>query len=405
MLEQPSTSEQSPASRDLGRYFPERIAFYFAAVFLIYGVHITYFPVWLASRGLKPEEIGLLTALPILLRALLTPAIAAHADATGRHRLIVVGLSIASAVLAVAVWASPNFFWLAVTVVAFSIAIVTVLPLTDTMAVAGVRAGGHDYGRMRLWGSLTFLLATLIAGALFDAYGAPSIMWAMMAASVATGLAALTLPKLKPDIVARPPADGSESGLVRRLLTTPVFLLFLLTVGAIQSSHVAFYTFGALHLQGQGVSGTAFGTLWAIAILAEMALFAWSAPFVERFGPMKLLIAGGVAAVVRWGVMGLDPPYAVVVVLQVLHALTYGASHLGAIHFIARAVPTTGAGTAQALYSAIGNGLVTAAATYVAGLLYPQLAGGTFYAMGAIALAGTATGIYIHKTWDRRPLI
>lgn len=401
-------NEASPppsAAPDLGTYFPERISLYFGAIFLIYGVHITYFPVWLASRGLAPEQIGLLTALPIVLRSLMTPAIAAHADATGRHRIIVVALSFASSILAVGVWASPSFPWLIVTVVPFAIAMVTVLPLVDTLAVFGVREGGYDYGRMRLWGSVTFLVATLAAGGLYDLYGASSIMWALVTASALSAVAAVLLPRPPPAITAKETPRVSESGIVRRLLAMPVFGLFILAVGAIQSSHAAFYTFGALHLQGQGVSGTAFGSLWAVAIVAETALFAWSAPFVTRFGPVNLLMIGGVAAVLRWMMMSLDPPYTAIVMLQALHALTYGATHLGAIHFIARAVPTQGAGTAQALYSAIGNGLATAFATFVAGQVYPVLSGYTYLVMGLIAMTGLAAAVGLSKLWDREPLI
>lgn len=413
---QPSHPSNSPAADPADTpdpRFAERIALYFAAVFLIYGVHITYFPLWLADRGLTPEQIGTLTALPIVLRAVLTPLIAAQADARGSHRAFVVVLSLASVGLALAVAASPSFPWLIVTVIPFSIAIVTVLPLVDTLAVSGVRGAGADYGRMRLWGSLTFLMATLAAGYLLDLYGARSIIWAILAATVATAAAALLLPNPAGNPAlqsanagdAAPPEAAAGSGYVRRLMTAPVFVLFILSVGATQSSHAAFYTFGALHLQGQGVSGTAFGALWATAILAETALFAWSAPFVARIGPVNLLMLGGFAAIARWLVMSIDPPYAAIVVLQVLHALTYGATHLGAIHFIAAAVPTRGSGTAQALYSAIGNGMCTALATYAAGQVYPALQGSTYLVMGAIAIIGTAAAIGMGKLWDKKPLV
>lgn len=389
--------------------FPGRIAIYFAAVFLIYGVHISYLPVWLEARGLGPEQIGLLIALPIVLRVVLTPWIAAYADRTGSHRTLVVWMSVAGLVLLLAVWASPSYGWLLVTVVPFSIVVVSVLPLTDAIAVAGVRAAGHDYGRMRLWGSLTFLIATLVAGAATDAYGTAAIMWVLTAACATTAVAALMLPQAPAYTV---PASEQETargrpdrGIVRTLMLEPQFVAFILAVGLIQGSHAAFYTFGALHLGAQGVSGTAFGTLWAVSIVAEMALFAWSAPYVARVGPTALLALGGGAAILRWATMSLDPSYGVVLGLQALHALTYGATHLGAIHFIARAVPGRGAGTAQALYSAIGNGLMTALATYLAGQVYPRLAGDTFLVMGAVALAGTAAAAYLHATWDRRPLV
>ena len=392
------------AIRDLpSPWFAERMALYFSALFLIYGVHITYFPVWLHGRGLSAEEIGLIGAVPIFARAILSPWIAAWADTRGNHRSVIIALSLASAVLALVVSQSASFWPIAIAAVPFAIATSMIMPLTETIAVAGVRSAGHDYGRMRIGGSAMFLVTTVLTGALVDKYGPGIIVGVLIAASVATAGAALLLPRPRQSERAAD-ATETESGLVFALMTQPLFVTFLFVAGASMGSHAAFYTFGALHLRAQGMSGTAFGILWAISICAEMALLAFSGRLIAMFGPVRLLIAGAAAAVVRWGAMSLDPPFAVLAGLQALHALTYGATHVGAIHFIARAVPTRGAGAAQALYSAIGSGLVTGAATIVAGQYYPALAGHTFLLMAALAGAGLAAAIYIDKTWDKGPL-
>ena len=396
----------APENRHLpSPWFAERMALYFGALFLIYGVHITYFPVWLAWRGLPPEEIGLITALPIFMRTVLTPAIAAYADARGNHRQVIVVLSMASAVLAFAISQCTTFWPILIAAVPFAIAIASIMPLTETLAVAGVRSAGHDYGRMRMWGSLTFLIATVTAGLLYDAYGGGAGIWGVCAATMATAGAALLLPKPVVAPVEGENAEGTEAGLLAALLGKPVFVVFLLAVGAILGSHAAFYTFGALHLKAQGISGMAFGTLWGISIAAEIAVLAFSGPLLARTGALPLLMAAGVAAAVRWGAMSLDPPWWVLIAVQALHGVTYGAGHLGAIHFIARAVPGRGAGTAQALYSAIGTGLITGAATIAAGQLYPQLAGKTFLVMAALSGAGLAAAIWVHKTWAGGPLL
>ncbi len=389
-------------------WFAARMALYFSALFLIYGIHTTYFPVWLNWRGLTPEEIAIITAVPIFARTLLTPLMAAWADARHNHRATIVGLSIASAALALAIAQGASFWPILLASVPFAIAIATIMPLTETIAVAGVRSAGHDYGRMRLWGSLTFLATTVLSGTLVDVSGPSILSTVLIAASLLTAGAALMLPKPAPKDAPLSEAEvrpGAETGLLRELCTKPMFLLFLFAIGAILGSHATFYTFGALHLKSLGISGTAFGALWAMSIFAEMALLAYSGALIARFGAVKLMMAGGVAAVIRWGGMSIDPPFAMVIALQILHALSYGAAHVGAIHFIAKAVPTRGSGTAQALYSAIGSGLINGTATLLAGYLYPHLAGKTFLVMSALAGAGLAAAIYIDKTWDRRPLL
>lgn len=389
-------------------WFAERMALYFSALFLVYGVHVSYFPVWLHSRGLGPEAIGVITAVPIFVRTVLTPMIAARADTQHNHRVMIIGLSVLCAVLALLVSQVYGFWSIFALAVPFSIAVATITPLTETLAVAGVRSAGHDYGRMRLWGSAMFLVTTVATGMMIDWDGPRAVIVVMIAATLATAAAAMLLPKPVVEVA----VDGSgvararldERGLVRALLRRPLFAAFLFCVGAVMGSHATFYTFGALHLQRQGISGAAFGALWTISIFAEMVLLAFSAPLVTRFGPVRLLMVGAAGAVVRWGAMSLDPSFSVVVVLQALHALTYGATHVGAIHFIARAVPTKGAGTAQALYSAIGSGLITGVATMAAGQAYPHLAGKTFLLMTVLAGAGLAAAIWIEKTWDRKPI-
>ena len=387
-------------------WFAERIALYFSALFLIYGVHSSYFPVWLHWRGLGPEAIGYITAVPIFLRTVLTPWIGAQADTRHNHRQMIIAMSVACTGFALAVSQCSGFWPIFALSVPFAILISSIMPLTETLAVTGVRTAGHDYGRMRLWGSAMFLVTTVVTGTLVDKDGPGIAIYVMIAAAFATVGAALMLPKPVGeggrDVgTVKPPVD---SGLVTALLSKPMFVAFLFAVGAVMGSHATFYTFGALHLKEQGISGAAFGALWTISIFAEMALLAFSAPLVERFGPVRLLIAGAAGGVVRWGAMGLDPSFGIVVGLQVLHALTYGATHVGAIHFIARAVPHRGAGTAQALYSAIGSGLITGVATIMAGQFYPHLAGRTFLVMAALSGAGLAVAIWIEKTWDNKPI-
>lgn len=387
-------------------WFAERIALYFSALFLIYGVHISYFPVWLHWRGLGPEEIGYITAVPIFLRTLLTPSIGAQADARNNHRHMIIAMSVACTGFAVAVSQCSGFWPIFAMSVPFAILISSIMPLTETLAVAGVRAAGHDYGRMRLWGSAMFLATTVVTGTLVDKDGPGIAIYVMIAAALATFGAALMLPKPASEglTLAGAVKPAAERGLVVALLSRPLFVAFLFAVGAVMGSHATFYTFGALHLKGQGISGAAFGALWTISIVAEMALLAFSAPLVARFGPVKLLMAGALGGVVRWGAMSFDPSFGVVAGLQALHALTYGATHVGAIHFIARAVPHRGAGTAQALYSAIGSGLITGAATIMAGQFYPHLAGKTFLVMAALSVAGLVVAIWIDRTWDKKPI-
>jgi MFS transporter, PPP family, 3-phenylpropionic acid transporter len=386
-----------------------RLAIFYGALFLIYGIHLPYLPVWLDWRGLTPQEIAIVTSAPFFLRVFITPTVAMMADRSDRHRTLVIALTALTLALALVLSQMASFLTILLVAVAFSIALSTTMPLTETIALAGVRAHGLDYGRMRLWGSLTFVMAGFAGGWMIDRLGPGAVTACLIAAALATAASAWLLPQKE----ASPPVatDGLtlETATIARagsldeaakLIRSPVFLAFLLAAGAAQGSHGMLYTFGAITWQSQGISTAAVGALWAIAIAGEVALFAFSGPVSRRFGPEALLIAATAGAMLRWIVMSMTPPLALLVPLQTLHTLTYGASHLGAMHFISRAVPESAQGTAQALYATVASGLLMGGATLSSGLLYARIGPHAYWAMMALAAAGFAGALFVKARWS-----
>lgn len=397
----PDAAEQQMSGEEAAR-FAVRLALFFGALFLIYGVHLPYLPVWLDFRGMTPGEIGLVTATPFFLRLVVTPAVALYADQWGAHRAIVITLAWTAVAASLLLTLAAGFHAIFAAAVVFALASSTMMPLIETVAVAGVRRGGLDYGRMRLWGSLTFILATFGGGAVLQSYGPAAGVWLMATGALATAVAAHLLPRPADP---SPAAVGGPSRLPKlddavRLLRAPVFLAFLVAVGAVQGAHATFYTFGALHWRSQGLSSAMIGALWTIGVAAEIALFAYSGFVMARIWATSLLILGGAAAVLRWSLMGLDPPLALLVPLQLLHGATYGAAHLGAIHFISRAVPDQAAGTAQAIYATVAAGVAMGAATLAAGSLYARYGGGSYWGMAAIAAVGLLAALYVRRSWS-----
>src|SRR5204863_8498660 len=114
-------------------------------------------------------------------------------------------------------------------------------------------------------------------------------------------------------------------------------------------------------------------------------------------GAAELVVLGAGAAVIRWLAMGFDPPLVLLVPLQLLHALTFGATHLGAMHFIGRVVPGAQAGTAQALYASVTSGIAMGGAMLVAGPLYAAYAGRAYWAMAALAAVGLIASLVLLK--------
>lgn len=386
-------------AEDERRGFAVRVSLLFAALSVIIGTNLPFLPVWLDWAGLGAREIAVITATPLLVRVAVTPAIAFAADRAGDHRKFLIGLSWAGLAGLVALAQSRGFWPILFWTLLFSLAWTTILPLTETVAMSGVRALGLDYGRMRLWGSLSFIGASLVGGWVVEMLGAGSAIWLVVVGAALTAVAAQCLPRpigfgrLKAATSPRRLTLADAMGLLR----SSTFLIFLAAAGLVQAAHAVFYTFGTLHWRDLGLSTGWSGALWAISIVAEVALFAYSAAVVRRIGPVELIAAGAGAAVVRWLAMGFDPPLALLVPLQLLHALTFGATHIGAIHFIGRAVPETQAGTAQALYASVTGGIAMGATMLVAGPLYAAYGGRAYWAMAAVAAVGLAASLVLLK--------
>ncbi len=323
------------------------------------------------------------------------------ADRLGDYRLVLVTIAWCALGLAVGLSFVGGYGAILVVGVAYLLANGTMLPLIETAAVAGVRTAGLDYGRMRLWGSITFIVANFAGGVMIEALGGASALWMIMFATVLTIMAAHALPV--PKVATSAPAAMLASWRTSSpalLLRSRLFVVFLVAIGCTHGAHATFYTFGALHWQAQGLSAAWVGSLWAIGVIAEVVLFAFSAPVVRRFGPAELIVAGAAASVVRWTVMAFDPPLGLLVPLQVLHALTYGAAHLGAILFITRAVPHTGMGSAQAFYAVIAAGLALGIVGLISGALYTRLGGEVYFVPAVVSLIGCAAGVALLRGWN-----
>ena len=134
-----------------------RVSLLFAALSVIIGTQLPYLPVWLEWAGLAPSEIAVITGTPLIVRVAVTPSIAFAADRAGDHRKFLIGLAWIGLAGFVALAQSRSFWPILVWTIVSSLAWTTVLPLTEAVAMRAVKIAGLDYGRMRLWGSLSFI--------------------------------------------------------------------------------------------------------------------------------------------------------------------------------------------------------------------------------------------------------
>ena len=358
-----------------------RLALFYAAVFLFVGVALPFWPIWLTAKGMSATEIGLLITASAWIR-IAAPAVAAHvADRRGRRRGVLICLAGTSLAVHLLFLVAEGFAALLAVSILAAIAFNPIIPMGENMTLLASRERGFDYGRVRLWGSFAFIVGATAGGRMVGDAGADIVLWLVLGTLVLTVLASLAMPETgSPPARRRVPAAA--------LLSEPSMAVFLVTASLIQASHAAAYGFATLAWRDSGIDDDIIGLLWAEGVLAEIVLFALGGGLAARLGPARLLAVAAVAGIVRWLGFAIEPGLGLLVFLQALHALTFGAAHLGAMLYIVRSVPPEHSASAQALYSGAAMGLVMGGATILAGALYDDVGAGAFYAMAAMSAGG-----------------
>jgi PPP family 3-phenylpropionic acid transporter len=379
------------------RALPLRLSLFYGTLFLTVGLLGPYWPVWLESRGMTPDQIGALMAASLLGRTIANPAIGALADRRGDRRRLMLVLAALSLGAYALFFAARSFWPLLLLTVLAAASFTAIMPLGDSLTLLASANSRIHYGRIRSWGSLTFIAASVAGGAVIERYPIDVLLW-LIDGTLAVLLAACAL---LPDVhVDRPVEVHAGAPGMRRLAAHPVFLLFLGAASAIHASHSMYYGFGALHWQAAGISLDAVGLLWSEGVLAEILVFASSAALLRRLSPPRLLALAGLAAAVRWTVLSFTTDTLVLLVMQSLHGLTFGACHLGAIHFMARAAPRSASASAQTLYTSVATGLFPGLAMLAVGRLYSALAGAAYLAAAAMGVIAVVLALLLDRRWN-----
>ncbi|MBB4266870.1 MFS transporter [Roseospira visakhapatnamensis] len=381
------------------------MAILFAAQFTAVGVLLPFWPAWLEGRGLLAVEIGVIMAASQWAKVLVHPVVGSWVDRHHQRRRAIVALAVGSWLGFAALMPLSGFWPLLVLSLPASACMAAMMPLSETVALSVTRTRGADYGRMRLWGSLTFILAAVGAGVALERWPLAVVFPAMLLAALgATVWAASRLPgDDDPPAQAGRRARGPGQGL-GRLLGEPRFLLFLGCAGLAQASHAPYYGFSTLHWRAAGLSDTTIGLLWAIGVLVEIGLFAVGARMLARLGAVGLLMSAGLGGVLRWTVLALTVHPAALFAVQGLHGLTFAAAHLGAMHFIAQAVPSGYAVRAQGLYSALSMGAFLGVAMLASGWLYARVEGLAFLLATGLCVASVGLAGVLAVRWRGGPL-
>lgn len=361
-----------------------------AALWLPYGLHLPYFPVWLAARGLSDFEIAATLATPLILRVLLMPLIAYAAD----HRGIAATLALCACTMAL------GYFGLGFAdgfIVIFFGAIVTIVAqgsmpaLADALALADIRrmekAGLRrlEYGRIRVGASLSTLVMMLLSGLIAAAFPGGKLIFALALLAIVPAAATLAMARKAGRLRLHREA---ATGFTENPRALPLAITVILAAALVQASHAEIYAFGTLQWKHDGFGGLVIAIAWALGVSAECVLLIFSGRHVPNIrGALRLLLIGAVGAMLRWVAMSASPGAAPVLLLQTLHALSFAATYMGSVLVLGWLAGPHHRARIQG-WSSTAMALAMALSTMACGRLTQLYGAKAYLAMAALAAVG-----------------
>jgi PPP family 3-phenylpropionic acid transporter len=378
---------QAIHARLSGFYF-----FYYATV----GAFMPYWSPYLEARGFSAAQMGVAYALMGVTRSFMPIAWGWWADTTGRRISTIRWAVLAALGLFLCVPFSDTVAGIAFFMLAYSIFWHALLPQFEAVALGHLMGYRGDYSRVRLWGSVGFVAAVLGLGPILDAFGILPLPWLVAVMFAAMAVSAWMVPEMPALAHA-----GHEPVPVLSVLKRPWVLALLAACLLSQLSFAPYYNFFTLFLERHDYARGTAGLLWALAVVAEIGLFLLMGRLISAFGARRLMLVVLATTAARWVLTALwVDSLPLLVLLQLSHALTFGAYHSLAVYYVQQYFPGSMQGRGQAFYNAAAYGLGGSIGSLGSGYVWQHVSPeAVFVGAGVAALLGWA----IAWRWLREP--
>jgi MFS transporter, PPP family, 3-phenylpropionic acid transporter len=361
-------------------------AVYFA-YFAFIGGFTPYLSLWLAQAGWSAATVGLLVSLSSMMR-IVGPGFWAMVVPRVWPAPKVMLLSACTTVLAMVLLPALQGQLIALVFVFVVLYFMTSAqgPLTESLAVAYSAGDLGAYGRLRLWGSVGFIVAVSGIGPLLDWLGIAALPWLCAGLAIVLVVATGSI-KLMP---VNPEAHKTSQVGVGQRLREPAVVALFGSAGLMIFAHAALYVFFSLYLEQHGYSKSMIGLFWAISVIAEIALFRWQAWIFDRFSLRALLLFSLGAAAVRFFMVGLsEAVLAWVIVIQLLHAITFALHHSVCIKALGRWFDARQQPAAQGVLTMLTYGVGSTLGGWVSGWVWQAVSPqASFYVSAGAAALG-----------------
>lgn len=361
-----------------------RLSGFYFFYFALLGALVPYWGLFLRGRGFDAVAIGELMAILMATKVVAPNIWGWLGDHLGHRMRIVRMASIVSVLVFAGMFWAEHFWTIALVMTLYSFFWNASLPQFEVVTFSYLRERVARYARIRVWGSIGFIVTVIVLGSLVEVHGAEMVLPAVLAIFVAIWLSSLLVRDPAPE--ATPPVEESLASILRK----PAIIGFFLAVFLMQASHGPYYAFYSIYMKDHGYTETLIGQLWALGVLAEVGLFVVMHHLLNRFGARMVLIASLALAALRWLLIGeFADSLPMLLFAQLLHAATFGTFHASSIHLVHHYFRGRHKGRGQALYSSVSFGAGGAVGSLASGYVWQGIGPGmTFAAAAVTALVG-----------------
>jgi MFS transporter, PPP family, 3-phenylpropionic acid transporter len=346
------------------------------------GIFLPYFNLYCHHIGLTGFEIGSLSAVRSVTFALFPLLWGTLADRLGNRRFLYIFCNVTSMFVWTLFFFTDSFWPMLIITAFYGFFFSPIISFLETTTLETLAQGKRNYGRIRVWGSISFIIAVISIGKLTDYFSIRLILYGIGLGTLLQSGFSIRIPKTE---VLPPHLKGKKSP----PMFTRNLLIFLICGFLMLVSHGTYYGFFSIHLEALGCSKTFIGISWAIAVIAEIVVMINSERLFRHMALETVLFYSFIIAAGRWLLLFLFESPLVIIAGQLTHAFTYGSFHMASILYMDRLSPDKAKTTGQSIYNAVTYGLGLMTGFFLSGALFTPLGAQTLFLMSAgIALAG-----------------
>ena len=353
--------------------------FYFFYYFFV-GSFVPYWGIYLQSENFSPSSIGILLSLFQISRIVAPNFWGWLADHSG-HRVKWIKLtSFLGLIGFIGIFWAKGFFWIFLVMSALSLFTSSTLPLAESLTLAHLATTDGHYSRIRLWGSIGFIVASLFLGYLIDLQGINILLWVLLITQAIIFFLSNTIPEAKE--IHHKKNDLS----IWKIIKTPSVVALLIGCTLMVSAHGVLYNFYSIYLKEHGYSSATIGWLWAVGVICEIFIFMLMPKILRRYSLKAILLMSLFLGVIRFILIGASPDhFYLLLIAQMFHATTFGSFHAASIEVIAYFFKGRNQSKGQAIYNSVAYGIGGTIGGLGGGYLIQYLGGQLGFIIAAIS--------------------